>query len=232
MDFLPQIVTKCVQKAAVMAKELAIFGGSFNPVHLGHLIIAECCLEQAHLDRVLFMPAATPPHKQNSPLACPEDRIAMVRLALAGHNKFEISLNECDRGGISYTADTVSDLVARHPNDCFSLILGPDALRDLPSWRNPKEILDLVRILAIERRGIDDIDKTLQEPQLKALLSNKQLQQIKKRRIYVPAIGIRAKQIREAIAAGHSIRFRTPRDVEQFILHKHLYRTAKKKTAR
>ena len=232
MDFLPQIVTKCVQKAAVMAKELAIFGGSFNPVHLGHLIIAECCLEQAHLDRVLFMPAATPPHKQNSPLACPEDRIAMVRLALAGHSKFEISLNECDRGGISYTADTVSDLVARHPNDCFSLILGPDALRDLPSWRNPKEILDLVRILAIERRGIDDIDKTLQEPQLKALLSNKQLQQIKKRRIYVPAIGIRAKQIREAIAAGHSIRFRTPRDVEQFILHKHLYRTAKKKTAR
>ena len=232
MDFLPQIVTKCVQKAAVMAKELAIFGGSFNPVHLGHLIIAECCLEQAHLDRVLFMPAATPPHKQNSPLACPEDRIAMVRLALAGHSKFEISLNECDRGGISYTADTVSDLVARHPNDCFSLILGPDALRDLPSWRNPKKILDLVRILAIERRGIDDLDKTLQEPQLKALLSNKQLQQIKKRRIYVPAIGIRAKQIREAIAAGHSIRFRTPRDVEQFILHKHLYRTAKKKTAR
>ena len=232
MDFLPQIVTKCVQKAAVMAKELAIFGGSFNPVHLGHLIIAECCLEQAHLDRVLFMPAATPPHKQNSPLACPEDRIAMVRLALAGHNKFEISLNECDRGGISYTADTVSDLVARHPNDCFSLILGPDALRDLPSWRNPKKILDLVRILAIERRGIDDLDKTLQEPQLKALLSNKQLQQIKKRRIHVPAIGIRAKQIREAIAAGHSIRFRTPRDVEQFILHKHLYRTAKKKTAR
>ena len=232
MDFLPQIVTKYVQKAAVMAKELAIFGGSFNPVHLGHLIIAECCLEQAHLDRVLFMPAATPPHKQNSPLACPEDRIAMVRLAVAGHNKFEISLNECDRGGISYTVDTVSDLVARHPNDCFSLILGPDALKDLPSWRNPQKILDLVTILAIERRGIDDIDKTLQEPQLKALLSNKQLQQIKKRRVHVPAIGIRAKQIREAIAAGHSIRFRTPRDVEQFILNKQLYRTAKKKTAR
>lgn len=231
MEFLLQIVTKYVQKAAVMAKELAIFGGSFNPVHLGHLIIAECCLEQAHLDHVLFMPAATPPHKQNSPLACSEDRIAMVRLALAGHDKFDISLNECDRGGISYTVDTVSDLVARHPNDCFSLILGPDALRDLPSWRNPKKILDLVTILAIERHGIDDIDKTLQEPQLKALLSNKQLQQIKKRRIHVPGIGIRAKQIREAIAAGHSIRFRTPRNVEQFILHKQLYRTAKKKTA-
>ncbi len=213
-----------------MAKELAIFGGSFNPVHLGHLIIAECCLEQAHLDRVLFMPAATPPHKQNSPLAYSEDRIAMVRLALAGHDKLDISLNECDRGGISYTVDTVSDLVARHPNDCFSLILGPDALRDLPSWRTPQKILDLVTILAIERHGIDDIDKTLQEPQLKALLSNKQSQQIKKRRIHVPGIGIRAKQIREALAAGRSIRFRTPRDVEQYIMHNQLYRIAEKRT--
>ena len=215
-----------------MAKELAIFGGSFNPVHLGHLIIAECCLEQAHLDRVLFMPAATPPHKQNSPLACSEDRIAMVRLAIAGHDKLDISLDECDRGGISYTVDTVSDLVARHPNDCFSLILGPDALKDFSSWRNPQKILDLVTILAIERQGIDDIDKTLQEPGLKALLSNKHLQQIKKRRVHVPAIGIRARQIREAIAAEHSIRFRTPRDVEQFILNKQLYRTANKKTVR
>ena len=213
-----------------MTKELAIFGGSFNPVHLGHLIIAECCLEQAHLDRVLFMPAATPPHKQNSPLACSEDRVAMVRLALADHDKLGISLNECERGGISYTVDTVSDLVAQHPNDCFSLILGPDALKDLPSWRNPQKTLDLVTILAIERQGIDDIDKTLQEPELKDLLSNKQLQQIKKRRIHVPCIGIRARQIREAIAAEHSIRFRTPRDVEQFILNKKLYRTAKKKT--
>ncbi|MEO2041464.1 MAG: nicotinate-nucleotide adenylyltransferase [Pirellulales bacterium] len=211
-----------------MAKELAIFGGSFNPVHLGHLIVAECCLEQAHLDRVIFMPAATPPHKQNSPIACSEDRIAMVRLAIAGHDKLDISLNECDRGGISYTVDTVSDLVARHPHDCFSLILGPDALRDLPSWRTPRKILDLVTILAIERRGIDDIDKTLQEPRLKALLSNEQSQLIKKRRIRVPGIGIRAEQIREEIAAGHSIRFRTPRDVEQFILHNQLYRTGKK----
>ena len=212
-----------------MAKELAIFGGSFNPVHLGHLIIAECCLEQAHLDRVLFMPAATPPHKQNSPLACPEDRIEMLRLALASHDKLDISLNECDRGGISYTVDTVSELLARLPNDRLSLILGPDALRDLPSWRKPQEIIELVRILAIERHGIDDIEKTLQEPQLKALLSNKQSQQIKAERIQVPGIGIRANQIRKAVAAGHSIRFRTPRNVEQFINNKQLYRTAEKK---
>ena len=86
----------------------------FNPVHLGHLIIAECCLEQAHLDRVLFMPAAIPPHKQNSLLADCEDRAQMLRLALAGRDRLEVSLDECNRGGVSYTVDTVNDLVARH----------------------------------------------------------------------------------------------------------------------
>ena len=125
--------------------------------------------------------------------------------------------------------DTVSNLLARHPNDRFSLILGPDALRDLASWRKPQEILELVRILAIERHGIDDIEKTLQEPPLKALLSSKQSQQLKAERIQVPGIGIRANQIRKAVAAGHSIRFRTPRNVELFINHKQLYRTAEKK---
>ena len=90
-------------------------------------------------------------------------------------------------------------------------------------------IRDSVRILAIERHGIDDIEKTLQEPPLKALLSSKQSQQLKAERIQVPGIGIRANQIRKAVAAGHSIRFRTPRNVEQFINHKQLYRTAEKK---
>jgi nicotinate-nucleotide adenylyltransferase len=215
-----------------MAKELAIFGGSFNPVHLGHLIIAECCLEQARLDRVLFVPAATPPHKQNSLLAHCEDRIEMLRLALASHDKLEISLNECERGGISYTVDTVNDLIAQHPKDHFSLILGPDALADLPSWKKPQEILSAVTILAIERRGVDDIEKMLQEPRLRALLSNKQLQQIQTKRIQVPGIGIRAQQIRESIATGHSIRFRTPREVEQFIADKKLYRSAETRTAK
>lgn len=149
MGFLPQIVTKYVQKAAVMAKELAIFGGSFNPVHLGHLIIAECCLEQARLDRVLFMPAATPPHKQNSLLAHCEDRVEMLRLALASHDKLEVSPDECERGGISYTVDTVNDLITRHPKDHFSLILGPDALADFPSWKKPQEILALSRFLQL-----------------------------------------------------------------------------------
>ena len=101
-------------------------------------------------------------------------------------------------------------------------------LRNLPSWKKPQEILSAVTILAIERRGVDDIEKMLQEPRLRALLSNEQLQQIKTKRIQVPGIGIRAKQIRESIATGHSIRFRIPREVEQFIANNQLYRTAEK----
>ncbi len=214
-----------VKKAAVMAKELAIFGGSFNPIHFGHLIVAECCLEQAQLDRVLFMPAATPPHKQNSTLAAPEDRIEMLQLAVGSHAKFEVSSQECNRGGISYTVNTVHDLIRQFPNDNFSLILGPDALQSLPSWKEPRRILGMIRILAIERHGIDDIEQITQQPQLKELLSEKQLCQIKTDRIRVPAIGIRANQLREAIATGSSIRFRTPSSVERFIAHKQLFST-------
>ena len=123
----------------------------------------------------------------------------------------------------------MNDLVTQYPKDHFSLILGPDALTDLPSWKKPQEILSTVTILAIERNGIDDIEKSLQEPRLKALLSDEQSNQIKTNRIQVPGIGIRAKQIRESIANGHSTRFRIPRDVEQFITHNQLYRTAEKK---
>ena len=154
----------------------------------------------------------------------------MLSLALASHDKLEVSSDECERGGISYTVDTVNDLITRHPKDNFSLILGPDALADFPSWKKPQEILSAVTILAIERHGVDDIKKTLQEPRLRALLSKEQTQQIKTKRIRVPDIGIRAKRIRESIATGHSIRFRIPQDVEDFISHNQLYRKAEKRT--
>jgi len=206
-----------------MAKQLAIFGGSFNPIHFGHLIVAECCLEQARLDRVLFMPAATPPHKQDMTLAAPEDRIEMLQLAVGSHAQFEVDPQECNRGGISYTVNTVENLIHQFPNEHFSLILGPDALLSLPLWKDPQRILALIKILAIERHGIDDIEKITQQPQLKELLSEKQSCQIKTDRIRVPAIGIRANQLREAVATGKSIRFRTPRNVELFIARKRLF---------
>ena len=111
---------------------IGIFGGSFDPVHTGHLIVAECCREQASLDRVLFVPAAIQPHKQDRSLATGAHRLAMLALATGGHPSFAVSSDEVDRGGVSYSIETVQSLSSHHSGDELLLILGPDALAGLP----------------------------------------------------------------------------------------------------
>jgi nicotinate-nucleotide adenylyltransferase len=207
-----------------MAQRIGIFGGSFNPVHLGHLIMAECSREQAQLDKILFIPAATPPHKQHEHLASCEARLEMLRLAIGGHDQFSVCDIECTRGGISYTIDTLIALRQQSAQDEFWLMLGPDALADLPTWREPARLLTMVGILALERRGTDDLDTVLSEPALANLLTAEQRQQIVADRVRVPTIAIRASQLRSAVAAGQSIRFRTPRAVERLIKSRGLYR--------
>lgn len=187
--------------------------------------MAECCREQAALDRVLFIPAATPPHKQPDALASCEDRLAMLQLAVGGQAAFEVLSDECDRGGISYTVETVLSLRARQPEDEFLLILGADALASLPSWRAPQQLLDLVPILALERRGVDDLATLMAAPSLQQLFSAAQARQVLADRIRVPAIDIRASRLRAAVAAGQSIRYRTPRAVECLIAGRGLYRS-------
>ena len=207
-----------------MAQRIGIFGGSFNPVHLGHLIMAECCLGQAQLDQILFVPAAIPPHKQHEQLAPCDVRLEMLRLAIGGHDHFSACGIECDRGGTSYTVDTVAALRQQAAEDEFWLILGPDALAGLPTWREPARLLTLTGILALERQGTDDLAAVLSAPALESLLTDKQRHQILADRVRAPAIDIRASQIRLAVAAGQSIRFRTPRAVERLIESRQLYR--------
>ncbi|MFM8953012.1 MAG: nicotinate-nucleotide adenylyltransferase [Planctomycetaceae bacterium] len=202
---------------------IGVFGGSFDPVHLGHLIVAESCREQARLDRVLFVPAATQPHKQDRRLAAPHHRVEMLRLAACGHEAFDVSTAEIDRGGVSYTVDTLAALAATHPNDALCLILGPDALADLPTWREPERIVAAAEIIAVERDSIDDIAALVTEPRLAALLGPAHAARIAATRVRVPAIGIRSSDLRAAIAAGHSIRYRTPRAVERSIASHGLY---------
>jgi nicotinate-nucleotide adenylyltransferase len=191
---------------------IGLYGGSFDPVHQGHLIVAECCREQARLDKVLFLPAAIPPHKQDRPLTEAAHRVEMLRLATGGHPAFAISTDEIDRGGVSYTVDTLARLAAAHPADELLLILGPDALADLPSWREPATILGRVEIIAVERA-----------PQLAALLGPERTRRVVENSVTCPAIGIRASDLRAAIRAGQSIRYRTPRAVEQYINAHGLY---------
>jgi nicotinate-nucleotide adenylyltransferase len=203
---------------------IGVYGGSFNPVHLGHLLAAECSREQACLDRVLFVPAAVPPHKLDRALATAEDRLAMLALAVGGHEAFAVSTLELDRGGVSYTIDTLADLAARHPGDTLVLLLGPDAVAGLPTWRDPGAILDGWEVRAVERDGLDDVASIVARPDVAALLGAERASRLIESRIRRPAIGIRASDLRAAVAAGRSIRYRTPRAVEAYISAHGLYR--------
>jgi nicotinate-nucleotide adenylyltransferase len=203
---------------------IGVYGGSFDPVHLGHLLAAECCREQARLDRVVFVPAAVPPHKQHRRLADAADRVAMLTLAIGGHEAFVVSTIELDRGGVSYTIDTLTALAAAHPHDALVLLLGPDSLAGLPTWREPRAILDGWEVAAIEREGLDDLAAVIREPAIADLLGPDRAARLVETRVRMPALGVRASDLRAAIAAGRSIRFRTPRAIEAYIASHGLYR--------
>lgn len=203
---------------------IGVFGGSFDPVHLGHLLVAECAREQARLDRVLFVPTAIQPHKQDRPPTAAEHRLAMLHLATGGHDAFAVSHDEIDRGGVSYTIDTLERLATEHAGARLCLILGPDALASLPNWKAPDRIVALAELVAIERESLDDLGSPACRAALLPLLGTDRLEQLLANRVRIPAIGIRASALRAALAAGGSIRYRTPRAVEEYIRHHGLYR--------
>src|SRR3954470_23749902 len=128
---------------------LGIFGGSFDPVHLAHLIVAEQCREQARLDCVVFVPAARPPHKPDRVLTPLHHRVEMLTLAISGNPAFAIDELEKDRPGPSYTADTLDELRRRDPSSDLWLILGADSLYDLPRWHEPGRILEHAGLLVV-----------------------------------------------------------------------------------
>jgi nicotinate-nucleotide adenylyltransferase len=203
---------------------IGVFGGSFDPVHIGHLLAAECCREQAGLDRVLFVPAAIQPHKQDRQLASGQHRMEMLALATGGNDAFAVLGDELERGGVSYTVDTLERLKARYPDDDLLLILGPDAFLGLPTWREPQRIIDLAEVLAVERESLDDLSDAATREPLETLLGRERLDRVISKRVLLPAIGIRASDLRAAVAAGQSIRYRTPRAVECYIATHGLYR--------
>lgn len=203
---------------------IGVFGGSFDPVHLGHLLVAESCREQAGLDRVVFVPAAVPPHKRDRTLAPAGDRLAMLHLATGGHDAFDVSTVEIDRGGVSWTVDTLVTLASLHPAAELRLILGPDALADLPTWRDPQRILTLAEPLAVERQSLDDLAALTADRRLAEVLGSERLARLVTERVHLPAIGIRASDVRERVAAGRSIRYLVPRAVEAYVQAHGLYR--------
>jgi nicotinate-nucleotide adenylyltransferase len=199
---------------------IGIFGGTFDPVHLGHLILAENCREQGRLDQVWFIPAAAPPHKLDRPVTPFDRRAEMLRLALAGNPAFGVNELERDRPGPSYTADTLTELRRRHPGDEFFLLVGSDTLADLPAWHQPARILQMAGLLIWLRPG----HPPHSAEQLRQALRLPEQIEVRLQVVEGPLIDISSSDLRRRVAAGRSLRYLVPRAVEQYIREKGLYR--------
>jgi nicotinate-nucleotide adenylyltransferase len=199
---------------------VGLFGGSFDPVHYGHLLLAECCREQCRLDEVWFLPAAVPPHKQGRQSAPTEDRLAMLELAIGGHEAFRICRLEIDRGGVNYTVDTLAALSEQHPEHEWFFLMGGDSLADLPQWRNPSRICELTTLVVAQRPGSPPLDFN----GLAGVVPAERLEQMKKFVVDLPQFDISSSSLRRRVGQGQSIRYRTPRAVEKYIETHGLYR--------
>jgi nicotinate-nucleotide adenylyltransferase len=201
---------------------LGLFGGTFDPVHVGHLLLAEYCREQCRLDAVWFLPAAEPPHKQRPDLTPAPQRIEMLQLAIGGHEAFSVCTREVERGGVSYTVDTVSELAAEDGSRQLFFLLGGDSLADLPRWREPAQICNLALPVAVARPGSPPPNYQA----LAGLVSPERLDEIRSHQVDMPQIGISSREIRRRVAASLSIRYQTPRAVEMYIATAGLYRSS------
>jgi len=199
---------------------VGIFGGAFDPVHYGHLILAEQCREQAALEQVWFVPAARHPFKSD-PAGTPFERRAdMLRLAIAGNPSFQLNEIEKDRPGLSYTADTLEELRRLHPDAELHFLLGSDSLPDLPKWRSPERIVAAAALVVMERPG----HPPMSADTLRAALHLPEDVPLRMTVVDAPLMDLASRDIRRRIAAGRSVRYMLPRAVEAYIEEKRLYR--------
>lgn len=190
---------------------VGLFGGSFNPPHLGHLIVAETLREQGRLDQVWWMPSSVSPHKQRASLTAPEHRLAMVRLATADNPAFVVWDGEIRRGGVSYTVETLRALQQVHPEHTFVLCIGGDSLRDFGTWRAPEEIIARVPLLVYLRPGVPPTA----DPRFAHRVQF----------VEAPLLPLSSTDLRRQVAAGRSIRYLVPEPVRAYIDAQGLYRT-------
>ncbi|MEX1098528.1 MAG: nicotinate-nucleotide adenylyltransferase [Planctomycetales bacterium] len=197
---------------------LGLLGGTFDPVHYGHLLLAEQCREQCALDEVWFLPSGSPPHKSGDGISPGKARAEMLEFAVAGRPEFRVDRMELDREGTTFTVDTLEELHRVDPSRELFFLIGADSLADLPSWRRPDRIAELATIVAVNRG-----DRPLPDPAaLAATLGEPLAERI--RFVTMPGIDLSATDIRRRVRAGESIRFMTPRAVEAYIREHGLYR--------
>jgi nicotinate-nucleotide adenylyltransferase len=196
---------------------LGLFGGTFDPVHFGHLLLAEQCREQCRLDEVWFLPAGAPPHKGSAPISSGKARAEMLELAAAGNPQFRVNRMELERQGTTYTVETLEQLHADNPDRELFFLIGADSLAELTTWRAPERIVELATIVAVNRgdRPLPDV-APLERRYGAAFRSRIQF-------VTMPGIELSSTEIRRRARAGQSVRYMTPRAVEMYIAEHRLY---------
>lgn len=208
VNVLERTDTKVVEQlaATVGEKRIGIMGGTFNPPHLGHLVMADQVLTQLGLDRILFMPDATPPHVDHKLTIAAEDRVRMVADSIATNRNFGIELSEVQRGGVSYTYDTMLALKQRHPEVDYYFIIGGDMVAYLPKWYRIDELVKLVQFVGVKRTAYP-----VQTPYPVIWVD-------------APVLDISSTMIRNRVRQGQSIRYLVADPVADFIRKRGLYR--------
>jgi nicotinate-nucleotide adenylyltransferase len=204
----------------VSTSKIGILGGTFNPVHLGHLIVAQNAIERYELSRILFIPCANPPHKDNSSLLAATHRVAMLQAAIEDDPRFEISDVEIARRGPSYTVDTITELKTVFPDSSFYFIIGSDTLTELHLWKDIYRLLTMCTFITFNRSGSDLRTMTPETLHLDPPWPERLLKEAGALHL----IDISSSEIRHRIAEGMSIRYLVTQAVESYITEHHLYR--------
>lgn len=199
---------------SLFPKRLGLLGGTFDPIHTGHLILASYAVEALGLDRVLFMPAEVPPHKLGEIISPAVDRIAMVKAAIEGDDRFAFSEYDLGSDEPSYTSELVERIANDSPRNDHYFITGADSLRDFPTWHQPQKILEHVYLAVASRPGVEVTDGMLDSvPMLRRRV----------RLFDSPLIDISSTEIRHRVRMGQCIKYLVPASVERYIHERGIY---------
>jgi nicotinate-nucleotide adenylyltransferase len=207
--------------AGASAARIGILGGTFDPPHIGHLWLATLAADALPLDRVVFMPAALPPHKRDRSMSSITDRLLMTRLAISGNDAFELSALEVGRAGPSFTIDSVEELRRTYDGARLFLLMASDSLAQIDTWREPDRLLSLIEWAVAPRPGSSLPNAEWLRERFGAAAQRIHLLQ-------GPSLDVSATEIRRRVAAGRAIRYLVPQAVEELILDKGLYRRSRR----